>query len=86
MAASKPADGALSVAAQMALSAACGVAFGVAFDKSRVFQPDVIVGQARAARRLGGMTCTRTRRGAPRARRDASFALPHNNAHACFAA
>jgi hypothetical protein len=44
MAASKPADGG---AAQLALAAACGVAFGIAFDKSRVFQPDVIVSQAR---------------------------------------
>lgn len=43
MAASKP----LPVAAQCALAGACGLAFGVAFDKSRVFQPDVIVDQAR---------------------------------------
>ena len=43
---------ALPVATQCALAGACGVAFGIAFDKSRVFQPDVIVDQARAPRKL----------------------------------
>jgi hypothetical protein len=38
---------ALSVPLQCALSSTCGLAFGVAFDKTRVFQPDVIVDQAR---------------------------------------
>ena len=45
MSLSKP----LPVAAQCALAGACGLAFGVAFDKSRVFQPDAIVDQVRAA-------------------------------------
>lgn len=33
--------------AQVAVAAACGLVFGVAFDKSRVFQPDVVIDQAR---------------------------------------
>ena len=41
MSLSKP----LPVSAQCALAGACGLAFGIAFDKSRVFQPDAIVNQ-----------------------------------------
>ena len=47
---SKPAGGGVPVAAQCGVAALCGVAFGIAFDKSRVFQPDVIVDQARCTR------------------------------------
>ncbi len=49
MSLSKPSDG-LPVALQLGVAAASGVVFGIAFDKSRVFQPDVIFDQARCAK------------------------------------
>jgi len=62
MSLSKP----LPVAAQCALAGACGLVFGVAFDKSRVFQPDAIVDQVRrpraAQRGAGAAQTTLTRR------------------------
>jgi hypothetical protein len=53
---------ALSVPLQCALSGTCGLAFGVAFDKTRVFQPDVIVDQARRRGLDVGAPPWRTRR------------------------
>ena len=60
MSVSKP----LPVAAQCALAGACGLAFGVAFDKSRVFQPDAIVDQVRATRQRATQRAEHVPRGA----------------------